>query len=252
MKHAAPPKRPAAVTAVTVFLLAFVLFGGIIFIPLLTKTASPQPPIEADGVPAYVWQVGLFFYDGDRLTGVVRLTVDTQTMSMTATGYPPSADVSGRTLQQHAADGAVQAFAALCENEGCASDGVLSISVSNTAAFIVHLKERVELDLPEPMGILPAGRGTLTPMQVADLLRHTAWAGGEAVQAQLHAQTVAALFNRYLFPDRDLDADFRKLTTLCDDPPNISQYAKTKEILQALAQHNDGNLCSWTETAGAF
>ena len=247
MRHAAPPKHSAALTALTAFLIAFAVFGAMLFAPLLIDGQTTDPPLEADGLPSYVWQIGLFFREGDTLTGVVRLTVDTQTMHLHATGYPPSTELGGKSLQRHMDDSDMtQVFSALCEEAGCASDGVLGLSVSNTAAFIVYLKERLVLDLPEPMDILSAGEGTLTAMQVADALRYTAWSGGEAVSAQLHAQTVAAIFNRYLRPDRNFETDFKKLTTLCDDPPSISQYAKAKDVLRALAEHNDGLICTWT------
>ena len=246
MKHAVSRSQSNAVTVLTAFVVALLMFAGVLVIPMIKSPVTDEPPVQADSVPAHVWQVGLLFYDTDRqLTGVVRLVVDTQTMQLQAVGYPPSADIGGKSLQQWVdADGSMGAFERLCEEESGVADGVISLSVSDVAAFIVYLKERLPLTLSEPMEILPSGEQLLTPMQVADVLRYREWEQGEYVQAQMHAQVVAALLNRYLTVNRNFETDFKKLTTLCDEPLNISQYAAAKDILQALAEHNDGHICN--------
>ena len=246
MKHAIPSKHPTAVSTLTAFLLSLLVFGSVLLIPAFWGSETEPNPMEADGLPAHVWRIGLFFReDANRLSGMVLLTVDMQMQKLSAVAYPPNTDLGGKTLQTYATnDGTAAAFVRLCEEIGTVGDKALTVSVSDLAAFIVHLKERLPLTLPEPMEPLPAGESTLTPMQVADVLRYREWSDGVTVQAQLHAQVVAALFNRYLLPDRNLESDFKKLSQLCEEPLSISQYATSREILEALSHRNEGQLCS--------
>ena len=242
MKHAAPARRVTAKAVLLTFLFSFFLFGAV----LLTTTFYRRPaedPTETDASVGRVRTVALFFRKTvDELSGAVLLTVDTATMEITARGIAADRDVDGRTLQELYRAGSLHAGTKIAAAYGTACDGVLSFSVSNVAAFLVYAGDRLRLTLPEQMDILPAGESTLTPIQVADVLRYRDWKNGTATQAEMHAAVVAAIINRYWVEERDLEQDFKQLTALCDERLSVSQFEAVKEDVYALAEHNDGSM----------
>lgn len=245
MKHARPARHIAAKTVIAAFLLSFAVFCSVIVLAALSQQKATDDPTKADAPLGRVRTAVLFFRNtADELTGAVILTTDTRQLTMSAVGYAPDFEIGGRRLQELYASDAQVAGAQLCEAAGTFADGVLSFSVSNVAALLVYLKDRLPLTLPEQVGILPAGASTLTPMQVADVLRYREWSDGDVGCARIHAQVVATIFNRYLTPERDLEAAFSKLTELCDDRLSISQFEAIRTELTALAKANDGALCN--------
>lgn len=248
MKHGAPPSHLTAKTVLAAFALAVAVFSAVLLLPLLLDHLLPaDTPQEADAPTGRVRQYALLMRDaGGELTGAVWLTTDTRTHTMTATGYAPQTEIATENGTATLADlfrdeGSAAATAAL----GTA-DGTLTFSVSSVAALVVYLGDNLPYTLPEPVGMLPAGAVTLTPMQTADLLRYSAWENGAAGQAAAHAGVTAAIFNRYLTANRDFEADFSKLTELCDTRLSISGFAAVHEGLKALAAHNDGHICTPT------
>lgn len=251
MKHAAPTAHLTAKTVGVAFVLSLAMFCGMLFLPGLLDRLETADPAEADASPGVVHTAILFFRDTvDTLTGAVVLTCDTRSMTVQAVGYAPDTPVGSGTLQTAYRDGGtVYAQSLLCEAEEMEVDGAMSFPVSGVAAFIVYLQDRLPLTLPEAVGELPAGASTLTPMQVADVLRYDGWTQGSAQRARIHGAVVAALINRYLTADRDLEAAFKQLTALCDDELSISQFAAVQDELAALAAANDGTICVVKETA---
>lgn len=246
MKHGAPPSHLAAKTVLAAFALAVAVFGAVLLLPLLLpRLLADRPVTEADAPSGRVREYTLLFRRAEgELTGAVRLTSDTRLLTLTATGYAPtwSAAEGKPTLETlFREQGEAAASAALGP-----SDSTLTFSVSSVAGLIVYLGDNLPYTLPEPLGLLPSGAVTLTPMQTADILRYRQWENGDTGQAAAHAGVVAAIFNRYLTEDRDFEADFAKLTELCDSRLHISEFVAIHEGLKTLAAANDGHLCTPT------
>lgn len=241
MKHGAPKKHVAARAAITAFVLSVLIFCGVLALPTVIDRLTPPDPTETDTSPGRTRTAVLFFRETvDRLSGAVIVTYDTRTLTVTAAGYSPDTLLDGITLNEaYNSGGTVYAQTLLCPE----ADGGLSFSLDNTAAFLVYLNGYLPLSLPEPVGLLPAGSNSLTALQVTDLLRYDSWSTGSAGRAEIHAAVVAALFNRYLTTERDLEAAFRRLTALCDDRLTVSGFAAVQEELHALAAANEGQLC---------
>ena len=243
MRHAAPAKHVTAKTVLCTFLFCFLLFGAVLLTTTLLHRRPAEDSAETDAAMGRVRTVTLFFRKTvEELSGVVLLTVDTRTMEITVRGVAIDTEVGGRTVQELYQIGSWHAATQLTAAYGGSCDGVLSFSVSNVASFLVYAGDHLCLTLPEQMDILPAGENTLTPIQVADVLRYREWKNGAATQAEIHAAVVAAIINRYWVADRDLEQDFKQLTALCDERLSISQFEAIKEDLYALATHNDGSM----------
>lgn len=243
MKHATPTRRISPKTVLCVCLLIFVLFGSALLTLAVFRHHPDEYPAETDASVGRVYTVALFFRKTvDDLSGAVLLTVDTRQMAITVRGIAVDADIGGRSLQDLYRVGSLHAATRLSAEYGTSCDGVLSFSVSNVAAFLVYAQDRVSISLPEQMDLLPPGESTLTPIQVADVLRYQNWENGTATQAQLHADVVAAIINRYWVDERDLAQDFKELTALCDERLSIAQFETVKDELYVLAEHNDGHI----------
>ncbi len=249
MKHATPIRHITAKTVLLAFVISFAVFGSVLMMAALSKGRIEDDSTETDATLGRVRTAVLFFRKNvDELTGAILLTVDARRMEITARGVSPEEEIDGRSLQNLYKTGSLYAATQLAAQYGTSADGVLSFSVSNVAAFLVYAGERLSLTLPEQVGILPAGESTLTPMQVADVLRYKNWSNGTAGQADIHAAVVAAIFNRYLVKDRDLERDFKKVTELCDERLYISQFEAIKEELYALAEQNNGAIAKTEST----
>ncbi len=241
MKHATPARYMTTKTVLLTFILSLVLFGTVLMAALMIKQSPAEDPTEVDASMGRVRTVALFFRKTvDELSGAVLLTVDTRQMAMICRGISPDTDIGGRSLQELYRVGSVHAATKLATAYGVACDGTLSFSVSNVAAFLVYAQDRLCLTLPEQMDILPTGENTLTPMQVADVLRYQGWENGTTTQADMHAAVVASIINRYWVDERNLEQDFKQLTALCDERLHISQFAAIKDEVYAVAKHNNG------------
>ena len=239
MKHSAPVTHHPWRVACAAFLLSLSVFVALI---LVSNPSLDEEPAEADSTVGKRRTLTLFFHGGDQeLTGIVTVSTDTRLMSVHATAYPITSAV-----QTAFAEGKSEYARMVFDREqNIESDAAVSFSVDRISAFLVYTGETLSLTLPEPAIGLPAGDATLTPNQITDLLRYTAWSSGPVVRQRLHAQTVATLINRFLISSRDINKDFAKLTELCDDRLHIAQFAAVREELTALAAENDGSLCRY-------
>ncbi len=249
MKHATPSRHITAKTVLLAFVLSFAVFGSVLMMAAVSKGRTEGDSAEADASIGRIRTAVLFFRKTvDELSGAVLLTMDTNRMGISVIGFSPEEEIDGRSLQKIYQTGSLYAAAQLAAQYGKSADSVLSFSVSNVAAFLVYAGERLPLTLPEQVDILPVGESTLTPMQVADVLRYEQWSSGAAGQGDIHAAVVAAILNRYLVKERDLERDFKKLTQLCDERLYVSQFEAVKEELTSLAKENDGHIAQ-TESA---
>lgn len=250
MKHAAPRTYRTVRTVAMVFVISLLIFGGVMLLPLWWQGRPISPPAAVDTRSGRTRRFTLLFYDGvEGFTGAVVLTTDTAARTAQTVGYSPEYIVSheGKLSTLAAvfhAHGDVAAAAALEEQTDTATEGPLTFSVSNVAAFVVHLREYLPYTLPENVGDLQAGDVTLTPMQTADILRYDGWENGATGQAHAHASVVAAILNRYLISTRDLQGDFAALTKLCDTRLTVSHFEAARDGLSTLAAANDGTLCT--------
>ncbi len=240
MKHGAPVVHHPVRTAFAAFILALFVFGALILVSEFVLTEEDTQLVEVDNKNQTLRTLTLFFHDGEeQLTGIVTVMTDVQSMTIQAVAYPITTAV-----QNAYAEGKSEYARMLFDREqNVESDITLSFSVDRVSDFLVYIGQQIPLTIPEPALGLPVGESTLTPDQVTNLLRYSEWSAGETVGQRLYAQTVAWLINRCLIPSRDIDADFAKLTELCDDRLHISQFAVIREELISLATENDGNLC---------
>ncbi len=254
MKHGARQKRrrwltSSAVTAGIAFLLSFLVFGGVLLLPLWLNREETPTPVEAGGTYGRERTVLVLVHDTDNtLTAAVAVGADTRTLTMRAVGYPACTEVVYRTRLCTLAECYAEEGAAVGEYLATASgtsfDGIWRLSVSAVAALAARMGNGVTYTLPEAVGTLPAGEQTLTSLQVADVLRFTGWKQQLTGQATAHAGIIAALINRYLTPQQNLTALFNMLTTLCDEQLTVSGFAAVENDLQRLAVANTGMLCS--------
>lgn len=260
MKHGARPKRrkwltSSAVTVGIAFVVSFLVFGGVLLLPLWLDGDETPTPVEAGGTYGRERTVLVLVHDTDNtLTAAVAVSADTRTLTMRAVGYPACSEVVYRTrlctLAECYAEEGAAAGEYLAAALGTSFDGVWQLSVSAVAALSARMGNGVTYTLPEAVGALAAGEQTLTSLQVADVLRFTGWKQQLTGQAAAHAGVIAALINRYLTPQQNLTALFNMLTALCDERLTVSGFAAMEEDLHRLATANTGALCSAAVPAG--
>ena len=248
VRHGASSRR-AAVTVAAAFALSLVAFAAALLLPQVWEDKEPLSSDFQAGVAGggRYRMMRLFHKSDGGMTGAVVLTTDTHHMTMTAVGYAPGTAVRERSCslgEVYRREGTAAAGQALCQAASLECETVLSFSVSDVAAFLIYLQDRLPCTLTEPVGELPAGEVTLTPMQTTDVLRYTQWEAGARGQAYIHAEVIASLCTRYLTESRDLEADFGALTALCDQRLNISQFEAVRQELEVLAKANAGDLCA--------
>lgn len=255
MKHSARHQKWVArltrtwVTVAGAFVLSLLAFGFVLLLPFITERLfaddTPEEVLGERGVQRAVW---LVFHQGDTLTGMVMLISDTRTMTMQAIGYPPQTEIIDRVT--------VTTAAALYPKRGDQVAAmirelpVLSVSVSGAAALMGQLSGNLPMTLSQPVGELPAGSLSLTPLQAATVLKFDGWEQGGVGQASAHAHLLAAFFNRTLTNTVNLETAFGKLTSLCDTKLNVSQFEAVRDDLAALGAANTGTICEARVVAG--
>lgn len=256
MKHAAKKNRSrhlsrTAVTVAGAFLLSFVLFGLVLLLPgVIAKLKPDDEPEQVAGARGVQRQTWLLFHEGKRLTGLVRFTTDTRTMTVTAVGYPPQTEViDGVEVTTAAA-----VYARDGERAAALIDPlpVLSFSVDGAAALMGQVAGNLPLTLAQTVGDLPAGRLTLTPLQAAEVLRFEGYEQGGVEAARVHTALVAAFCNRALTAAANFESAFRALSATCDTRLNISQFEAVRDDLAALGAANTGSLCTARVVSGTL
>lgn len=234
MKHAAEkpplPRSERRWTWVVAFAIAAILFGAVLLFP---RTTPSQPPTEAAGEYCPPRTLLLFAHDaGGKLTAAVVLRIDD---GVTVTGYPKQTEI--------VYDTALRPLSACYEREGADAanymtdilggncDAVLRLSVESLASLADRLGNGIVLD-----GELVTG------YRMVELLRDE----GETVTAQatVTARCVAAMIDRYLTPEQNVEGAFHLLAALCDDRVIAAQFLSVKGELARLAKANNGRLCT--------
>lgn len=247
MKHSERRQRrriPHPITVVLTFGGALLLFGAMLWMPWLK-------PGQTDTVKAAVEQgqthtVLLLIHNAqNQLTGVVSVRADTRTLTMYACAYPTETEVLfgtqvGTLAQCYAANKKVVACLEVAANERY--DAVLTLSVKAISRMIAHRGNGLMYVLPEPVGMLPAGKQLLTAVQVSDLFVYTGWSQKNG-QAEAQAGLIAAVLNRYFTASCDLQQAFSQLTALCEEHLTVAQFTAIRSELEQLAAANNGGIC---------
>lgn len=237
------------VTVAGAFALSLLAFGFVLLLPFISERmapdAIPEEVLGERGIERSVWVV---FHDGEILTGLVKVTSDTRTMMMRATGYPPQTEIVEDTTVTTAA----ALYPTRGEQVALLIDDlpILSIPISGAAVLIGRVSGNLSLTLSQTVGTLSAGAQTLTPLQAAAVLKFDGWEQGGVGQAWAHAELTAAFLNRALTDKIDLQTAFGELTTVCDTNLNISQFEAVRGGLMALSVSNKGTLCEARVVSG--
>ncbi len=249
MKHGAKVTwlTRTSVTVAGAFVLSLLAFGLIMLLPFILDR-SDEVPEEVLGERYVERSVWIVFHDGDTLTGLVKLTTDTRTMTMCAVGYPPQTEiVDGVTLTT-----AAEVYPAFGEQVATKLEqlAVLSLPIDGAAALVGRVSGNLSLTLPQAVGGLPQGDLTLAPLQVTEVLTFDGWEQGGVGQAWAHAQLTAAFLNRTLTDTLNVEAAFGVFTAVCDTRLNISQLEVVRDELEAFAAAGDGMICEARVSAG--
>lgn len=100
---------------------------------------------------------------------------------------------------------------------------------------------------------LNAGRRSLTPGQVVDILRYPKWNAGRRQEADIQAQLLTAMINQYWLPDRNWQKDFEQLIAVSQSDIRISHFVQARSAIEFLATKNvEGHLCSSVSLGGTY
>ncbi len=227
-------------TVLGAFVLSLLAFGLVFLLPEIIsvwQNASPQQE-EAGGVTGVTRTVWVLFHDGGTLTGVVAVTGDTRTLTLHAMGVPTETEmIEGTrmvTVQELFKEQGEDAVLLLAKQMQMDADGVVCFSVSAAASCVRNISGNLPYTLPETVGELSAGAITLTPLQVADVLRYNAWSGGMSGRARVYAELTALFLEKAL--TKNTESSFGVLTEVSDSRLHISQFAAVKDDLELLAK----------------
>ncbi len=241
VKHVATRTVRPRRTVAAVFVLCVLLFGAVLSVPLYRRdnTAATSP----DTATAERYTVLLLIHDSHTLTAAMVLHINTATCAVEAVGYPRQTEVACGTALCTLAE----CFAAQPEHASrCGAqqpDATLILSVDAVAQLVARLGG-LPYTLSEATDTLSGGYQTLGALQVADLLRYTAWSDTVCAQGRIHAELLATLLNRYLTASTDLTSCFRVLTAYSDTHLTVTMWASAEPILRRLATANNGDLCT--------
>lgn len=130
----------------------------------------------------------------------------------------------------------------------------MSFSIADAENFFIKLGETVQITIPEEIHYkdennapvhLRAEKQSLTPKQIAALLRYSDWSNpihGENLAADL----TVALINQCLHTQRSLKGYFELLSNTSATDLRIDQFNAYRIGLEHLAGANDGNIAQLT------
>lgn len=255
MKHGAKRRMTATQrTMMKTFFIIVPVFMLILLPPLLPHTVSQEPSTEAGNEVGRVRTMLLLIHDKGTLTGAVRVKTDTSTLSVSIKGYPHQTEVifgtTVGTLQECYASEGGKAGEYLAAVTGETYGSVLRLSTEAVGRLAAELGGGIRYTVPETVGLLSVGEHWLTARQIAELLCYTGWKEPLHGQAAAHVGVIATLLNRYLSPERDLQAAFHALVAVCDDRLTVAQFTVLQSELRRLAAANGGDLCETAVASG--
>lgn len=228
------------VTVIGSFLLSTVAFGLVFILPLIIKTVQREPtdiPREVVGTNGQQRTVWVLFHDNGTLSGAVAVIGDTRTVTLQTVGVPVETQMSRETrlvtLQEVFAQEGETAVTKLAEQTEWDADGVICLSIEAATECVRQISGNLAYTLPEPVGRLPASSVTLTPLQVADVLRYNQWSQGVSGRAHVYAELTALFLDKAL--KKDAKTVFGVLTEVSDSRLHISQFAAVEDDLKILS-----------------
>ncbi len=244
MKHGAKKQKinflKEHITVIVSFVLSAFVFGVVLVLPLLTKQQKnemqnePQEVLGATGKQRTVW---VLFHDNETLTGAVAVIGDTRTMTLQVVGVPVETQTKSGTrlltLQQVFSEEGETAVSKLINETEWESDGILCLSLNAVTECVRQISGNLSYTLSEPVGRLPASSVTLTPLQVADVLRYNEWSQGMIGRAHIYAQLTALFLEKAL--KKDVKKAFGVLTEVSDSRLHVSQFAAIEDDLKSLS-----------------
>ncbi len=246
MKHGATKKKSKNIfskqstTVIFTFLLSVLAFGMVFIFPLVTKqfdqgtSNEPQEVLGTTGKQRTVW---VLFHDNGTLIGTVAVIGDTRTVTLQTVGVPVETQMNQGTrlltLQEAFENKGETAAAELAKQMEWDADGVICLSIEAATECVRRVSGNLPYTLPEPVGRLPASSVTLTPLQVADVLRYNEWSQKMSGRAEIYAQLVALFLEKAL--KKDAKTVFGVLTDVADSRLHISQFAAVEDDLKVLA-----------------
>lgn len=244
MKHGATKKKRRRVFSkqsrliVFAFLASVAAFGLVFVIPLITNPSKqqnqPQEVLGSTGKQRTVW---VLFHDEGKLLGSVAVIGDTRTVTLQTVGIPAETQVikatTLTTLQKLFEEEGETAVKELAKQIEFDADGVICLSVNAVTECVRRISGNIPFTLSEQVGRLPALEVTLTPLQVADLLRYNEWTQGMSGRAHVYAQLTALFLEQSL--KKDVKKSFGVLTEVADSRLHISQFAAIEDDLRILS-----------------
>lgn len=257
MKHAATRKKrkntfyKQTTTVILAFLMSVLAFGMVFVFPLVTKQLTektPNNPQEVLGTTGKQRTVWVLFHDNGTLLGTVAVIGDTRTVTLQTIGIPVEIQMFQETrlltLQQLFAQEGETAATKLARQIGWDADGVICLSIEAATDCVRRISGNLSYTLSEPVGRLPASSLTLTPLQVADVLRYNEWSQGMSGRAEIYAQLTALFLEKAL--KKDAKNVFGVLTDVADSRLHISQFAAVEDDLKVLSNVS----CTFSVAAG--
>ena len=227
-------------TVILSFVLSVFAFGLVFILPFLTKQQkeetqnTPQEVLGTTGKQRTVW---VLFHDNGMLTGAVMVIGDTRTMTLQVVGVPVETQTKSETrlltLQQVFSEEGETAVSKLAKETDWDVDGILCLSLDAVTECVRQISGNLSYTLSEPVGRLPASSVTLTPLQVADVLRYNEWSQGMSGRAHIYAQLTALFLEKAL--KKDTKKAFGVLTEVSDSRLHVSQFAAVEDDLKTLS-----------------
>lgn len=150
--------------------------------------------------------------------------------------------------------GAAKAVQAVADTLAIPLTHYASFSIADAENFFIKLGENVQFTLPEAVIYkdennatvrLDAEQQTLTPKQIAALLRYSDWSD-PSHHENLAADLTVSLINQCLRPQRSLKGYFELLSNTSATDLRIDQFNAYLSGLEHLAAKNDGKLAKRT------
>lgn len=250
MRHAAKrkrPKRDAAVAVVCTFFLSVAVFGMAVLVICVgqyrQKLGESEEVSGTRGVRRDAW---VLLHDDGALKGMWHVTADTGRRTIEVVVFPPEREVVNGTTVTTADEVFRQYGERMVTLIG--EDETILLPLSGAAALVRDVSGNVAITLPQAVGTIPEGDVTLTPLQVAEVLRYDEWEQGPVGRAAVQAALATAFFERTLSRTNDTERAFEVLTDASESRLSIAQFAAVREEWETLC--TDPVTCSARVAAG--
>lgn len=273
-------KANSAVVFLSVFILSCVLFGGMLFYGLYTmqqdapdtdgETENSSPTATSSFTEQDARNLLIVTTDKEQARGFTVVRTDPANARVRTLALPKELVIATESGEQRLCDAYDSlSFAALQQAIAETLDIPLHhyaiLSYEDIEALISYLGEGVVFTLHEDLNYrsedgsyslrLSGGERHLTALQVTAILRYPAWHDGLRQQANVQAELLAAIINRYMTPHRiqNGEAAFSQIINLVRSDIRISHFTAAKAGLDHLSSRNtDGTLAATVYVNGIY